>query len=78
MRFLIDMPLSPSLADWLVEQGHDAVHATNIGLALVEDTEIIDRAKEENRTVIVDTVVLPTPPLRLATTIIGMLSFNRS
>ena len=52
MRFLIDMPLSPSLADWLVEQGHDAVHATNVGLALVEDTEIIERAKEENRTVI--------------------------
>ncbi|MCF6199169.1 MAG: DUF5615 family PIN-like protein [Hyphomicrobiaceae bacterium] len=46
------MPLSPSLAEWLVEQGHDAVHATNIGMALVPDTEIIQKAKEENCTVI--------------------------
>lgn len=27
MKFLIDMPLSPELADWLNRQGHDAHHA---------------------------------------------------
>jgi hypothetical protein len=30
MKFLVDMPLSPALADWLVDHGHDAVHASNI------------------------------------------------
>jgi predicted nuclease of predicted toxin-antitoxin system len=27
VKFLIDMPLPPALAHWLVSQGHDAVHA---------------------------------------------------
>lgn len=32
MRFLVDMPLSPELAKWLVRQGHDAVHALEGGM----------------------------------------------
>ena len=32
MRFLVDMPLSPSLAAWLADRGHDAVHAIDLGL----------------------------------------------
>ena len=32
MKFLVDMPLSPSLARWLRERGHDAVHAFEVGL----------------------------------------------
>ena len=52
MKFLIDMPLSPVLADWLSDHGHDAVHAGRIGLGRAKDTEIIATAKGENRTVI--------------------------
>jgi hypothetical protein len=32
MRFLVDMPLSPVLAQWLSDKGHDAVHAAQRGL----------------------------------------------
>jgi predicted nuclease of predicted toxin-antitoxin system len=33
MRFLIDMPLTPSLSTFLQEHGHDAIHAADIGAA---------------------------------------------
>ena len=52
MRFLVDMPLSPGLALWLAEQGHDAVHALTVGLNRAEDSAIIERARRELRTVI--------------------------
>ncbi|MFY9270124.1 MAG: DUF5615 family PIN-like protein [Candidatus Manganitrophaceae bacterium] len=52
MKFLIDMPLSPTLAAWLKEQGHDAVHASNIGLHRAPDAEIMKRAQSEQRIVI--------------------------
>lgn len=45
MRFLIDMPLSPELAIWLVQQGHDAVHALELELARASDAEILKRAR---------------------------------
>jgi predicted nuclease of predicted toxin-antitoxin system len=52
VRFLIDMPLSPMLAQWLSENGHDAAHATTLGLDRAPDTEILLRAKEEGRIVV--------------------------
>ena len=52
MRFLVDMPLSPELALWLVRQGHDAVHALEIGLNRASDTTILERARKEQRVVI--------------------------
>ena len=52
MKFLIDMPLSPVLSRWLTETGHDAVHASAIGLHAASDVEIIDRARREERTVV--------------------------
>lgn len=52
MRFLIDMPLSPLLATWLVDLGHDAVHAVSIGLATSSDTQIIETARRERRTIV--------------------------
>src|SRR5205085_10653878 len=51
-KFLVDMPLSPALAAWLVERGHDAVHAADLGLQRETDTAIMARAKQETRTVI--------------------------
>ena len=43
------MPLSPLLATWLVDLGHDAVHAVSIGLATSSDTQT---ARRERRTIV--------------------------
>lgn len=52
MKFLIDMPLSPGLAIWLVQQGHEAVHALELGLARASDEVILERARREQRVVV--------------------------
>jgi predicted nuclease of predicted toxin-antitoxin system len=52
VRFLVDMPLSPALADWLQARGHDAVHAVHVGLAQATDATIAERAVTEGRVVI--------------------------
>ena len=53
MRFLVDIPLSPALAQWLIDQGHDAIHASAAGLDRSSDSDIIDRARAEARTIII-------------------------
>ncbi|MEW6545602.1 MAG: DUF5615 family PIN-like protein [Bacillota bacterium] len=52
MKFLVDMPLSASLACWLRERGHDAVHAFEVGLGSASDGEIVGRAWCEERVVL--------------------------
>jgi predicted nuclease of predicted toxin-antitoxin system len=52
VRFLVDMPLSRNLAAWLRDNGHDAVHASEIGLHRAPDLDIITRARREGRTMI--------------------------
>jgi predicted nuclease of predicted toxin-antitoxin system len=52
VKFLIDMPLSPTLAGWRNSLGHDAVRAVDLGLRRAADTEIIARAKPDARTVV--------------------------
>lgn len=52
MRFLVDMPLSPELAAWLVRQGHEAVHAGEMNLERASDTAILERARSEKRVVV--------------------------
>ena|ERR1044071_9110530 len=46
------MPLSPTLAHWLQAQGHNAVHASALGLDRAADVDIIARAVESARTVV--------------------------
>ena len=46
------MPLSPHLAAWLREQGHDAVHAAELGLHRASDVDIMARSKQEHRTIV--------------------------
>lgn len=46
------MPLSASLAAWLRDQGHDAVHAAELGLAAAPDSIIVARAKQDDRTIV--------------------------
>jgi predicted nuclease of predicted toxin-antitoxin system len=52
MRFLVDMPVSPRVAAWLAEQGHDAVHAMDAGLGRASDREVLDRAVQDKRIVV--------------------------
>jgi len=52
MRFLIDMMLSPGLASWLRSEGHDAVHASTLGLAQAPDTAIVDHARRDQRVIV--------------------------
>ena len=52
MKFLLDMPLSPALGAWLRDQGHDATHATELGLNRAPDVDILAHAKREGRTII--------------------------
>ena len=52
MRFLVDMCLPLRVAAWLNEQGHDAVHALNEGLAQAPDSELLDYAVREARVVV--------------------------
>jgi predicted nuclease of predicted toxin-antitoxin system len=52
VKFLVYMPLSPALAHWLTERGHDAVHASALGLDRAADSEILARGTQDARTVI--------------------------
>ena len=52
VKFLVDMPLPPALAHWLAAQGHDAVHASAMGLDRSTDREILTRSRQETRTVV--------------------------
>jgi predicted nuclease of predicted toxin-antitoxin system len=52
VKFLVDMPLSPEVAEWLASQGHDAVHVASLGMHSAADGEILERAAAEQRVVI--------------------------
>jgi predicted nuclease of predicted toxin-antitoxin system len=52
MKFLIDMPLSPELAEWLRAQGHDAVHANDLSMHRSPDVELLRVASAEGRVMI--------------------------
>lgn len=52
MKLLVDMPLPPAMATWLSGQGHDAVHAFDLGLGRAPDEELLARALAEGRVVV--------------------------
>ncbi len=52
MRFLIDMALSPGMAEFLEGLGHDAVHARDLNMSRATDAEIAERARDEERVVV--------------------------
>jgi predicted nuclease of predicted toxin-antitoxin system len=52
VKFLIDMPLSPLLADRLKAKGHDAVHAIHLAMGRAPDSKILERARIDQRIVI--------------------------
>jgi len=52
MKFLVDQPVSPMLADWLRRAGHDAYHLREQGLSRLRDEEIFARAVDEDRVIV--------------------------
>ena len=44
MKFLVDMPLSPELAQWLRAEGHTAVHANELSMNRSPEAEILQAA----------------------------------
>jgi predicted nuclease of predicted toxin-antitoxin system len=52
LKFLVDMPVTPQAVAHLQAKGHDAVHAFAVGLGTKLDSEILDRARTEDRIVI--------------------------
>jgi predicted nuclease of predicted toxin-antitoxin system len=52
MRFLVDNQLPPLLARWLRDQGHDANHVFDVGLAHVDDGDLWSRAAADARVIV--------------------------
>lgn len=52
VQLLLDQGLPGSTASLLRETGIDAIHAAEIGLSTAEDTEILQKALEEERIVV--------------------------
>jgi len=52
LKFLLDMGISPRTATYLAELGYDATHLMNENLETASDTEIINIALDEKRTIL--------------------------
>ncbi|HPA44903.1 MAG TPA: DUF5615 family PIN-like protein [bacterium] len=52
MKFLADMGVSISTVRALRQEGHDTVHLTDEGLQRIPDPEILEKARQEGRTVL--------------------------
>lgn len=46
------MPLSPAVAAWLAQSGHEAVHAADVGLHHASDAAVLERARRDQRVVV--------------------------
>lgn len=52
MRLIVDQQLPPVLADWLRQQGQQAVHVRDLGLASASDSAIWTEAQRDRAVVI--------------------------
>lgn len=52
MKFLADMGISPNTVSFLRGLGHDAVHLHEQGLDRLQDSVILEKAREEGRTLL--------------------------
>jgi predicted nuclease of predicted toxin-antitoxin system len=49
MKFLADMGISPQTVAHLQQRGHDAIHLHNEGLEHLEDPDVLEKARIEQR-----------------------------
>jgi uncharacterized protein with PIN domain len=59
VKFLVDMPLSPELAQWLRAEGHEAVHANELSMNRSPILEILQAAARDDCVVITAYLVFP-------------------
>lgn len=52
MKFLADMGISPRTVNYLKIKGYDAIHLIDQGLEKLEDSVILEKARQENRIVL--------------------------
>jgi len=53
MKFIVDEQLPISLVNWLIQEGHDTVHATSLGTGVkISDTDISMESLKQHRIVI--------------------------
>lgn len=52
MNFLIDNALSPQVSIGLRQAGYDSIHVRDYGMQSASDTEILERALNENRIIV--------------------------
>jgi len=52
LKFLIDMPVTPDAVARLRVAGHNAVHASAVGLARATDREVLNVAREQGRIIV--------------------------
>jgi predicted nuclease of predicted toxin-antitoxin system len=52
VKFPADNALSPTIAEGLRQNGHDAVHVRDYGLQSADDETIFERAKQEERIIV--------------------------
>jgi len=52
LKFLIDNALSPVVAQWFADPGHDAAHVRDYDLQAARDAEVVDRARQEERVLV--------------------------
>jgi predicted nuclease of predicted toxin-antitoxin system len=62
VKFLVDAPLPPALADWLREQGHEAQAVREVGLREADDGLIWNRALQLDAAIITRTKTLAHAP----------------
>ncbi len=73
MKFLVDMPLSPDLAQWLRAEGHDAVHANELSMCQSPDSEILRLAAGTGRVIVTADLDFPRLLAALGSTSPGLI-----
>ncbi len=76
MKFLVDMPVTPRAVAQLCARGHDAVHASAVGLGDKSDSEVLGRATAEQRIVITADLDYPRLLALLKTDRPGVILFR--
>jgi predicted nuclease of predicted toxin-antitoxin system len=52
VKFLVDANLPPALAQWLVSEGHEALHVADLGMQAMADREIWQHARDSRACIV--------------------------